>query len=105
MPSISSACDKRQRLLPARQNFFVWLHEKGGKEHEVPVHHKAEEDLDAYIEAAGIGDLKGTPLFRTFRGKGNGLVMTANRLNRKEAWYMIQRRASQASIRELISTH
>lgn len=28
------------------------LHEKGGKRHEVPAHHKAEEYLDAYVTAA-----------------------------------------------------
>src|SRR4051794_31857993 len=31
------------------------LHEKGGKLHEVPAHHRAEQYLDAYIAAAGIG--------------------------------------------------
>jgi integrase/recombinase XerD len=29
------------------------LHEKGGKHHAVPVHHKAEEYLDAYLAALG----------------------------------------------------
>ena len=29
------------------------LHEKGGKQHEVPAHHNAEDYLDAYIAAAG----------------------------------------------------
>ena len=33
---------------------WVRLHEKGGKEHEVPCHHTLERFLDAYIEAAGI---------------------------------------------------
>ena len=32
------------------------LHEKGGKRHEVPAHHNAEDYLDAYIAAAGIAD-------------------------------------------------
>ena len=33
----------------------VWLrlHEKGGKHHEVPCHHKAEEYLDEYLKALG----------------------------------------------------
>ena len=36
----------------------VRLHEKGGKEHEVPCHHKLEDLLDAYIIGAGLaGDL------------------------------------------------
>jgi site-specific recombinase XerC len=30
------------------------LHEKGGKHHEVPAHHKDEEFLDAYFDRAGL---------------------------------------------------
>jgi integrase/recombinase XerD len=36
------------------KRYFVRLHEKGGKSHEVPVHHRAEEFIDAYLETAGI---------------------------------------------------
>ena len=36
------------------KRWWLRLHEKGGKFHEVPAHHKAEDYLDAYIEAAGI---------------------------------------------------
>ena len=47
------------------KRWWLRLHEKGGKFHEVPAHHKAEEYLDAYVAAAGIaGDRKG-PLFRS----------------------------------------
>jgi site-specific recombinase XerC len=61
----------------------VRLHEKGGKFHEVPVHHKAEEFLDAYIEAAEIsGDKKG-PLFRSAKGRGGRL--SARPLERRKA--------------------
>ena len=39
---------------------WVRLHEKGGKEHEVPCHHNLEQYLDEYIAAAGIaGDPDG----------------------------------------------
>ena len=41
------------------------LHEKGGKRHEVPAHHNADDYLDAYIAAAGIAAEKKTPLFRS----------------------------------------
>ena len=37
------------------------LHEKGGKRHEVPAHHNAEDYLDAYIEAAGIAGAEENP--------------------------------------------
>jgi site-specific recombinase XerD len=36
------------------KRWWLRLHEKGGKHHEVPAHHRAEEYLDAYLHAAGI---------------------------------------------------
>jgi site-specific recombinase XerD len=44
---------------------WVRLHEKGGKEHEVPCHHSLEKLLDEYIAAAGIAGDPNGPLFRT----------------------------------------
>jgi site-specific recombinase XerD len=44
---------------------WVRLHEKGGKEHEAPCHHKLETYLDEHIAAAGIADDTDGPLFRT----------------------------------------
>src|SRR5271157_3570324 len=35
---------------------WVRLHEKGGKEHDVPCHHSLEQLLDEYLAAAGIVD-------------------------------------------------
>src|SRR6201987_3353968 len=44
---------------------WVRLHEKGGKEHDVPCHHSLDQFPDEYIAAAGIaGDVDGY-LFRT----------------------------------------
>src|SRR2546423_1606173 len=47
------------------KRWWIRLHEKGGKRHEVPAHHNAEAYLDAYLEAAGSSGQKKTPLFRT----------------------------------------
>jgi len=47
------------------KRWWLRLHEKGGKHHELPVHHKSEEYLDAYLRAASIADQKGTPLWRS----------------------------------------
>lgn len=88
---------------PRGKRSFIGLHEKGGKYHEVPVHHKAEEYLDAYIEAAGISGEKDTPLFRSSTGKGKSLG--ENRISRMHAWRMIKRRGRQAKVREEISPH
>jgi hypothetical protein len=50
----------------------VRLHEKGGKEHEAPCHHKLEAYLDGYIRAAGIAGDKDGALFRT-TGRATGI--------------------------------
>jgi site-specific recombinase XerD len=39
---------------PKGKRWWVRLHEKGGKRHEMPAHHNLESYLDAYIEAAKI---------------------------------------------------
>jgi integrase/recombinase XerD len=71
---------------------WVRLHEKGGKEHEAPCHHKLEAFLDEYIAAAGIADDKDGPLFRT-TGRSTG---TAHRMTQPGAYRMIERRARAA---------
>ena len=50
------------------KRWWVRLHEKGGKFHEVSVHHLAEQYLDAYLQASAIGTKRDKPLFRTTRG-------------------------------------
>ena len=46
------------------------LHEKGGKEHEMPVHHLLEQILNEYVEAAGLRS--GQPLFQSVKFGWNG---------------------------------
>jgi site-specific recombinase XerC len=43
--------------------------EKGGKEKELPVHHKLEELLDEYLKAAGLEQEPESPLFPVVIGK------------------------------------
>jgi integrase/recombinase XerD len=82
---------------------WLHLHEKGGKFHEVPAHHNAEEYLDAYLAAAGIADDKKGALFRTAAGRTK--TLTSNRLHRTEALLMIKRRAREAALPESICCH
>ena len=56
---------KVEDYYPKARRAWFRLHEKGGKRHEVPAHHNAEEYMDAYIAAAGIAAEKKTPLFRS----------------------------------------
>ncbi len=89
-----------------RQNgkrFQISLHEKGGKFHKLPVHHKAEEYLDEYIEAAGIGEDKKTPLFRSAKGRSG--LLTADALHRVDVYRMIKRRARGAGVALDIGCH
>ena len=80
---------------------WVRLHEKGGKEHEVPCHHALERFLDEYIAAAGIaGDADGL-LFRSV-GRRTG---HAQALWQQDVYRMVQRRAAAAGIATKIGNH
>ena len=82
---------------------WVRLHEKGGKEHEVPCHHNLERYLDEYIAAAGIAEDPDAPLFQTAAGRTGQL--TGNALWQQDAYRMIQRRAKTAGIQTRIGNH
>ncbi|WP_169981127.1 tyrosine-type recombinase/integrase [Tautonia rosea] len=85
------------------KRWWLRLHEKGGKFHEVPAHHNTEAYLDAYIEAAGIaGDSKG-PIFRTVRGRSK--TLTPKPLRRNNALDMVKRRALAAGLPARICNH
>jgi len=92
-----------------REDYFqqgrrMWfrLHEKGGKLHDVPAHHKAEEYMDAYIAAAEIADEKKVPLFRTLDRRKN---LTDRRLHRREVLAMVKRRALWAGLSDKTCCH
>jgi site-specific recombinase XerD len=82
---------------PLGRRSVLRLAEKGGQQREVPVHHKLEEYLDAYVEAAAIGNAKDTPLFRAAAGKTG--LLTERPLDRRNAYEMIKRRLKDAGIR------
>jgi site-specific recombinase XerD len=80
---------------------WVRLHEKGGKEHEVPCHHSLEKLLDEYIAASGIAGDPNGPLFRT-TGRKTG---QAQAMWQQDVYRMIQRRAAAAGIKTKIGNH
>jgi site-specific recombinase XerD len=82
---------------------WVRLHEKGGKEHEMPAHHNLDRYLEEYIAAAGIAEDRKGPLFRTTRGRSGEL--TGNSLLQSDVWRMIRRRALATGIRTEIGCH
>jgi integrase/recombinase XerD len=75
---------------------WIRLHEKGGKFHEIPAHHNAEEYLDIYLSAAGIVDEPKTPLFRSAAGRNRSL--SAERMSRTDILRMVKSRGLRAGI-------
>jgi integrase len=77
------------------KRWWIRLHEKGGKRHEVPAHHHAEEYLDAYIDAAGIWEEKTSPIFRSVDRRRE---LTPNPMRRTDVLRMDKRRALEAGL-------
>jgi integrase/recombinase XerD len=88
---------------PQGKRWWLRLHEKGGKSHDMPAHHTLEAYLDAYVKAAGIADDPKGPLFRS--APRTNAVLTRNPLNTADVWRMIRRRAKQAGIPTKIGCH
>ena len=76
--------------------------EKGGKYNEVFAHHNAEAYVDAYLNAAGIGEEKKTPLFRTIDRK---LLLSPRAMQRTDALRMVKRRAVAAGLSASTCNH
>jgi integrase/recombinase XerD len=81
----------------------LFLGEKGGKEHRVLLHHKAEEFLDAYVHAAEIGSDRDGWLFRALDRRRQ---LSDRPLNRSDVLAMVKRRAKAANLEpERICNH
>jgi site-specific recombinase XerD len=88
---------------PQGKRWWVRLHEKGGKYHEMPVHHCLEEYLDAYIAAAEIAGERKASLFRTaYRKTGK---LTDRPMRQEDVFRMIRRRAAEARVKTAIGCH
>ncbi|MBN8491290.1 MAG: tyrosine-type recombinase/integrase [Burkholderiales bacterium] len=81
---------------------WVRLHEKGGKEHEMPCHHKLEPWLLAYLNGALAGLCRGY-LFRTIAGRSG--MLTDRPMSQADVFRMIGRRADAAGIRTRVGCH
>ena len=87
------------------QNRRLWvrLHEKGGKQVELPCHHSLESYLDDYIDTAGLKETPRSPLFQTIRRGTKKL--SGNAIPQANAYAMIQRRALAAGIDTAVCCH
>jgi site-specific recombinase XerD len=88
---------------PQKKRWWLRLNEKNGKVNEMPCHHKLEAYLDAYISTAGIAEDRKGPLFRAAIGRTKKLGPGA--MSRTDVWYMVRRRAADASIETAIGCH
>jgi integrase/recombinase XerD len=77
------------------KRWWVRLHEKGGKRHEVPAHHNLETYLDIYMNTAGIADQAKGPLFRTI---DKTRALTERPMTENDALRMVKRRARGAGL-------
>ena len=86
---------RRQDYFGQGSRGWLRLHEKGGKRHDVPAHHRAAAALDAYVEVGGLEEPK-VALFQTVDPAGRRL--TGRALDRRLVLAMIKRRASAAGL-------
>jgi len=77
------------------KRWWIRLHEKGGKRHEVPAHHNAENYIDAYLDSAGIREEKKGPLFRSV---DRHRKITLNPMTRTDVLRMVKRRSLAAGL-------
>jgi Phage integrase family len=81
---------------------MIRFREKGGKETEIPVHHKLEELLDQYLEKSGLRNRPDAPLFHAV-GKTRKLGNRA--ATRIDAARMLKRRLKDAGLSDAFSPH
>ncbi len=86
---------RRQDYFQQGSRGWLRLHEKGGKRHDVPAHHRAAEALDTYLEAAGLEDGR-EALFQSVDRVGERL--SGRPLTRRVVLAMIKRRAATAGL-------
>ena len=96
------AMDVEDYRLSNHQRTFL-LHEKGGKEHHVPAHHRLVEYLGEYMDATGLWHSPKSPLFQAVDITKSRLKGT--RMNRQIVFQMVRRRARRAGLPNTINCH
>ena len=94
---------KVEDYYPSGKRFLLRFKEKGGKEKELPVHHKLEELLDEYLKATGLGAEPDSLLFPAAVRKTGKL--SRRPLARTDAADMLMRRLKQVGLPAHYSAH
>ncbi len=84
------------------RRYWVRLKEKGGRQHDMPLQHHAEEAMIAYLDGASLWGQNGTPLFRSLDRKRN---LSENRMVAEYSRWMVKRRTRKAGLGELFNNH
>jgi hypothetical protein len=82
---------------------WVRLHEKGGKRHEMPCHHKLEADLHNYLKALHAAAKKhGVPVepkaWLLTTTEGHSGIRTGRAMSQPDVYRVIGRRAADVSV-------
>lgn len=85
------------------RKMILQLHEKGGREHQMPAHHTLIEYMDAYLDVLGVSARAEGPIFRSINRQRT--CFTTNRLQRHNAWSMVKRRCRDAGLGTRFSNH
>ena len=82
-----------------------WLRfqEKRGKEHEVPVHSKAKEAVDLWLERSHLASNRSAPLFPSFAK--NRETLNARRLDRRSVLKLVEKRAKASGTLKRVCCH
>ena len=94
--------DVEDYRLSNHQRMFL-LHEKGGKVHQVPAHHKIVEYLGEYMDATGLWETPKEPLFQAVDITKSRLKGT--RIRRQNVFQMVRRRVRRAGLPPTINCH
>ena len=94
--------DVEDYRLSNHQRMFL-LHEKGGKVHQVPAHHKIVEYLGEYMGATGLWDRPKEPLFQAVEITKSRLKGTY--IKRQNVFQMVRRRARRAGLPPTVNCH
>ncbi|WP_245436893.1 MULTISPECIES: site-specific integrase [Rhizobium] len=74
-------------VYPQNRRLWVRLHEKGGKQVELPCHHTLEAYLDDYMATAGLkADLR-APLFQTIKRHRTAIWIRPSRRPKPMPWF------------------
>ncbi|MCK6478474.1 MAG: site-specific integrase, partial [Phycisphaerales bacterium] len=77
------------------RRWFVRLHEKNGRLHQVPAHPRLQDFMEAYLLASGLSSAPDVPLFLSCTPAG---APTGRAMSRHDALRMVKRRAVAAGL-------